>query len=88
MKNKMRLGLFLLGMLGVIFVPWIAFIIMSVSAFRYTAWEVLLIGLYADFVWLPAVPISFPLFTIASMIMVWGFEPLRREFLIGRGGLL
>ena len=71
-----------------IFVPWITLIIMSVSAFRYTAWEVLLIGLYADFVWLPAVPISFPLFTVASMIMVWGFEPLRRKFLIGKGGLL
>ncbi len=81
-KNRVRLFLFSLGVLGVIFAPpWVPLIAIGSSAFLYPAWEVLVIGLFADFVWLPADPISLPIFTILSLIMVWGLEPLRREFL-------
>ena len=89
LKNKARVALFLLGILAVIFAPpWTLLIIMLAAALRYTAWEILFIGLFADFVWLPATPITVPLFTVASLVLIWGLEPLRREFLIGKGSLL
>jgi len=89
LKNKVRVSLFFLGVFAVIFAPpWVPLVLMVAAAFRYAAWEVLLVGLFADFVWLPAAPVSLPLFTVASLVLVWGLEPLRREFLLGRGSLL
>ncbi len=88
LENKVRIYLFLVGILAVVFAPpWMPLLVMLVCALRYAAWEVLLIGLLADFVWLPATPVSLPLFTITSLVLVWGLEPLRREFLIGKSGL-
>jgi len=83
----MRIALGILGVLGAIFAPpWILLLIMSFLAFRYPAWEVLLIGLLIDLLWLPSGPLtqSLPLFTIVALVLVWGFEPLRSEFLISR----
>jgi len=88
LKNKVRVSLFFLGVIAVVFTPpWVPLIVMVAAALRYAAWEVLLIGLFADLVWLPALPVSLPLFTIASLVLVWGFEPLRREFLLGKGNI-
>ncbi len=73
-----------IGLLGTIFAPpWVPLIAVAVLALRFRAWEVPVIGLMMDFLWLPG---SFfyplPLFTIASIILVWGLEPLRNEFLV------
>ena len=62
--------------------PWVVLIVMGLLALRWRAWEVLVIGLWMDFLWLPgAFFSSLPLFTFAAIALVWGFEPLRREFL-------
>ena len=88
LKNKVRLFLFFTGILSTVFAPpWVPLALIAIAALRYAAWEVLLIGLFADLVWLPATPASLPLFTIASLVLVWGFEPLRREFLLGKGNI-
>ena len=71
------------GVLGAIFAPpWVTIICMGLLAARYPAWEVLFIGMLIDFLWMP--PGFFhplPIFTIAGLILVWGLEPLRKEFL-------
>ena len=78
----MRPFLALLGVVSAIFgVPWLTILSMGFSAFRYPAYEMMLVGLLTDFLWLPVAPFHFPLFTIAGLILVWGLEPLRKEFL-------
>lgn len=82
MSNVIRPLLAIVGVLGAIFAPpWIPLICMGLLAFRYPAWEVLLIGILVDFIWLPGTTPGFPLFTIAGFILAWGLEPLRKEFL-------
>lgn len=78
----MRSVLASVGIFGAIFAPpWILLICMGMLAFRYTAWEVLLMGLLADFLWLPFATHAIPLFTITGFILAWGLEPMRKEFL-------
>lgn len=84
-RNKSRIALFLLGVLGAIFAPsWVPLLAMGLLAFRYRATEVFAIGIFMDFLWLPVGGFfgPLPLFTIAALVLVWGLEPLRREFLI------
>jgi len=71
------------GILGAIFAPpWLTILCMGLLAFRYPAWEVLFIGLLTDFLWMPPGFFSpLPIFTITALILVWGLEPLRKEFL-------
>jgi hypothetical protein len=56
---------------------------MGLLAFRFRAWEVMVLGMFIDFLWLPGGTFiaPLPLFTIAGLILVWGLEPLRSEFL-------
>jgi len=54
---------------------------MGLLAFRYPAWEVLFIGLLTDFLWMPGLFSQLPIFTLAALVLVWGLEPLRKEFL-------
>ncbi len=79
----MRTLLATLGVLSAIFAPsWVTIICMGASAFRYPAWEVLFIGLLTDFLWLPPGFLHpLPIFTISALVLVWGLEPLRKEFL-------
>ena len=64
----------------VIFPPWIPLIAMGVLSLFFRSWEVIFIGLFADFVWLSGgLGAAWPLFTIASLILAWGLEPLRNE---------
>ena len=79
----MRFTLAFFGILSAIFAPpWVTIICMGLLAFRYPAWEVLLIGLFTDFLWMPQGFLHpLPIFTIAGLILVWGLEPLRKEFL-------
>lgn len=53
---------------------------MGVLALLFRSWEVVVIGLFSDLVWLSGgVGESFPLFFIAGLVLAWGFEPLRNE---------
>jgi len=62
--------------------PWLTILCMGLLAFRYPAGEVLFIGLLTDFLWMPPGFLSpLPVFTITALILVWGLEPLRKEFL-------
>ncbi len=83
--NTTRCILALLGFLSAIFFPpYVPLAVMGLLALRFRAWEVLLIGLCIDFVWLPA-GLSLhplPLFTIGAFILVWALEPIRKEFLL------
>ena len=87
--HSIRLALGAVGVLGALFgLPWVPFLSMVLLAIRYPAWEVPFIGLFVDFLWLAPNSAegfsgSLPLFTIAGLLLIWGFEPLRREFLIG-----
>lgn len=79
----MRTALAIVGLLGAIFAPpWVTILCMGLLAFRYPSWEVLFIGLLTDFLWIPTgVFHPLPIFTLSALILVWGLEPLRKEFL-------
>ncbi|OGG60959.1 hypothetical protein A3C86_00065 [Candidatus Kaiserbacteria bacterium RIFCSPHIGHO2_02_FULL_49_16] len=78
----MRLTLAIAGLFAAIFAPpWLTILCMGLLAFRYPAWEVLFIGLLTDFLWMPGLFSQLPIFTLAALVLVWGLEPLRKEFL-------
>ncbi len=68
---------------AVFFSPWIAAVCIVLLAVRYRALEAILIGATLDLLWLPfdTFLLSFPVCTLMAALLVWGFEPLRREFL-------
>lgn len=72
------------GLCALFFFPWAALIVMAILAFRYRAWEVLLLGALLDFLWLPAGSLfaPAPVFTVLSIVLVWGLEPLRARYLV------
>jgi len=72
---------FLATVLGL---PWAVLISMVLLALRFRAWEVLIIGVVMDFLWLPSESLIWPLplFTIGALLLVWGLEPLRNEMLV------
>jgi len=84
-KNKFRVAIALLGCASVLFAPpWLTFLCMVILALRYRAWEVILIGMCADFIYLPAGFVyPLPLFTLVALALVWALDPLRNEFLVG-----
>lgn len=88
--GSIRLVLGALGIVGTVFAPpWVPFCIMIFLAVCFPAWEVLVIGLIVDLLWIPESLLhTIPLFTVAGLVMMWGFEPLRREFLVHETGLL
>jgi hypothetical protein len=80
-ENSLRVGLSLFGICAVIFgPPWLVLVPMALLSMRFRAAEVILIGLFADFLWSPG--LQLPLFLIASIVIVWAFEPLRKELLL------
>ncbi len=88
MRSKMPIVRILIadiGFLATLFGAWwIPLVVMFVLALRYSAWEVPLLGLTVDLLFLPAVgfPYPVPFFTIFGLVVVWVFEPLRRQFLV------
>jgi hypothetical protein len=84
-ERFLRLALALVGLVSVLFAPWwLPLACMVLLSLRYAAWEVPLIGVAMDLLWLPAgwLVHPFPLFTVGALLLVWGFEPLRRQFLV------
>ena len=83
-SNNLRAALFVIGVLGAIFTsPWVPLVVMGLLALRFRAPEVLAIGVFVDFMWLPfgSITVAIPLFTLAAIVLVWGLEPLRSKFL-------
>jgi hypothetical protein len=83
-----RIGIACVGFFGAIFLSaWVPAICIVLLCVRFRAWEAILLGLFMDLLWLgphESFQASFyglPLFTIGAIIIVWAFEPLRREFL-------
>lgn len=85
--NNFRVVLALIGFIAVVTLPpWVAIVCVILLAVRFRAWEAIFIGALMDFVWLPTGTLlhSLPLFTIAALLIVWGFEPLRAQFLVSQ----
>ena len=68
---------------AIFFSPWITAVCIVALCFRYRAIEAVALGALLDFLWLPhdTFMTMFPLCTLVSLVIVWGFEPLRLEFL-------
>jgi hypothetical protein len=80
-ENSLRIFLFCLGVWAAIFgPPWLPVIVMVLIVMRFRAWEVVFLGIFTDFLWAPGLHV--PLYLIASIVIVWAFEPLRKELLI------
>jgi len=94
LRNKARLILSGAGILGALFAPpWVPLLVMILLSIRYSAWEVLAIGLLVDLMWFTPSAVDgllglFPLFTIAGVALLWGLEPLRSEFLLKKDVLV
>ncbi len=68
--------------------PWVVALLAVPLALRWRAWEVIGVGLFMDFLWMPT-PVSFltfeslPLATLIACLLVFALEPLRRQLLLG-----
>lgn len=81
-EGKIRSVIGLVGIAGAFFLPWwVPLVCMIGLALRYPAWEVLLIGLVMDLLWLPGQGFELPVFLIAGIALVWICAPLRQQFL-------
>ena len=79
-----RTTVFVIGAFAAVFLyPWITAICIVALSIRFRAIEAIALGALLDLLWLPhdSVLTMFPLCTIVALIVVWGFEPLRLEFL-------
>jgi hypothetical protein len=87
--SRLRIILGVACALAAVFTPWwVVLIIAILLNLRFRAWEVILIGLFMDLYWMPF-QVSFlsfdslPLATIIAIVLVFGFEPVRRQLLVG-----
>jgi hypothetical protein len=86
--SKLRLILAVSCFLGVVWAPWWVPLLIAIAlCLRFRAWEVVLAGMFMDLYWMPQyLSFSFdaiPLATIASVVILFGLEPLRRQLLVG-----
>ena len=82
--SSVRIAIVVTGFVSAIFIsPWLTIACMIALSIRYRAIEVLGLGLLVDLLWLPYDTFwySFPLTTLLALILVWGLEPLRLEFM-------
>ncbi len=69
------------GLWAVLFGPsWLVLVPIILLSIRFRSWEAVALGLLMDFLWLPGLHV--PLYLIASLAIVWVFEPLRGELLL------
>jgi len=79
-----RITVAVLGFLGALVAPtWVPLVCIVILSLRFRAWEGILLGVLIDLLWLPfGAPFTFfPFYTVASILIVWGLEPLRLELL-------
>ena len=88
--NNLRIIVAAIGFIGVVFLPpWVPLLCIVLLAVRFRAGDAILIGAFMDLTWLPSGMIfssihTLPLFTVAALLIVWGFEPLRAQFLVSQ----
>lgn len=82
--STVRLLLDAVALCGVVWLPWwVAVAAMIAISILWRAWEVPLIGLSMDLMWLPGGFFHpLPFFTLLGIALAWGFEPLRSRFLL------
>ena len=82
LENSLRIFLGLFGFWGALFGPWwLALIPMILLSLRFRAREVLMLGLFIDLFWQP-VGWHWPIFIMSAIVIVWIFEPFRKELLL------
>lgn len=89
LNNNARVLLGFALLLGVLYAP--PFVVAGIAlmlSLRWRAWEVIVAGVFMDFLWSPAVLShiswdSIPFSTVIAMALVFGLEPLRRQLLLG-----
>ena len=81
--NNLRPVLAAVGFAGAFMAsPWVPMLAIVLLSLRFRAIEAIVIGFYTDMLWQAGgFPNVLPLYTIAAIIIVWGLEPLRLEFL-------
>jgi hypothetical protein len=81
----MRYLLFAIGVASVFFAPlWGVALVALLLSLRWRAWEVLFLGVLVDILWFPSgFAFGIPLATVLSVVLVWLFEPLRAQLLLG-----
>jgi len=85
MQNYVRVALAVIGLISIFILPtWVPVLCIVALALRFRAWEAILIGVLIDLTWLPSGSSihMLPLFTILALVIVWGLEPLRAQFLL------
>jgi hypothetical protein len=83
LETLVRVLLAATAVVGVFFAPWwVPALCMLLLSLRYPAWEVPLIGLLMDLVWLPGAHVALPLYMIFGIVVVWAASPLRRQLLL------
>jgi hypothetical protein len=81
-ETNVRIFLGIIGAGSVLFGPWwLPAVPIFLLSLRFRAWDAILIGLFADFLWLPA-DAHVPVYLLFSIFVVWACEPLRRELLL------
>jgi hypothetical protein len=83
--NIVRILAVIIAVYGVLFGPvWLPIIVIVLLSVRFRAWEALLVGMSMDLIWMPSASLLplMPFFTIVALVIVWGFEPLRRELML------
>ena len=80
----MRIFLNVVGFTSIFFAPfWVPILAATFLSARWRAWEILIMGMFVDALWLPhSFYWGFPVATIGAILLVWAFEPMRREFLL------
>jgi hypothetical protein len=78
-----RATLLLLGAGSIVIAPvWVTILIAFLLAFRWEAWEVIVLGVMVDALWLPSGSFwGVPLATVSALILVWLLAPIRNELL-------
>lgn len=89
LNNNARVLLGCALLLAVLYAP--PFVVAGIAltlSLRWRAWEVIVAGIFMDFLWSPSVlsfisADSIPFSTLIAMVLVFGLEPLRRQLLLG-----
>ena len=81
--HSIRPVLAVIGFAGALLAPpWLPMLVIVVLSLRFRALEAIAIGFFTDMLWQAGgLTDALPLYTIAAIIIVWGLEPLRLEFL-------
>ncbi len=82
--TTLRIIIAAVGFLGIFVAPsWVPLVCIVLLSLRFRAWEGIVIGLVLDLMWLPlGLPyVHVPFYTLVSILIVWGLEPLRLELL-------